>query len=386
MLKSAILIFILTNCIKTATATANDSICLKQIVELLEEYAPLNTATDWDNVGLLVEPSDPLYVNRALITNDLTEAVLSEALAKKVNLIISYHPAIHPHIDKPLRRLTQSDWKQRSIVKCIENKIAVYSPHTTWDSIDGGINDWILEQFDAILVKSVRATKALATPSGYTKVLQVNVYEGRSERKRFVDLLKEIQNVNFLGEEENELNSSMTNFEFLTDENGVLSLMDLLRTIYGQDVVSTVRIYDQDRPLIKNVGLGRIGTLKAPLKISDIVTKLKSFLNMKSMRIALANGKSMNDTVSVLAIGAGSSTGLLNDVEADLIITGEITHHEILHETHRGVSLIVTDHSYTERPFINRFIDQFGKLLKKHNAPQIELIKSGADRDPLQYI
>jgi len=75
---------------------------LKQLVERLEEYAPLNTAKyctfdslkDVDNVGLLVEPTEPIVVKRVLVTNDLTEPVLNEALENKVNMIISYHPPI----------------------------------------------------------------------------------------------------------------------------------------------------------------------------------------------------------------------------------------------------------------------------------------------------
>ena len=130
---------------------------LSNIVKRLEEYASLKTACYsklcnatlyylnenlgfrvlwpsifislvWDNVGLLVEPSGKLLVERVLITNDLTEPVFGEALSKNVNFIISYHPVIF----EPLKRLTQSEWLQRSIVKCIENRIAVYSPHTTW--------------------------------------------------------------------------------------------------------------------------------------------------------------------------------------------------------------------------------------------------------------
>lgn len=116
---------------------------LKQLVRRLEEYAAPHVAYDSDNVGLLVEPSDPLYVKRLLVTNDLTEPVLEEAISREVQLIVSYHPAIYA----PLKRLTQAEWKQRSIVKCIERHIAVYSPHSTWDSIDGGINDWILQAF-----------------------------------------------------------------------------------------------------------------------------------------------------------------------------------------------------------------------------------------------
>ena len=58
----------------------------------------------------------------------------------------------------------------------------------------------------------------------------------------------------------------------------------------------------------------------------------------------------------------------------------------VLFQVHRGVSIIVTDHSNTERPFINAFIDKFKELLNKHNDPQIDLIKSEADRDALEYI
>ena len=125
------------------TLKALDSMDLKLVVKRLQEYAPLSIACDWDNVGLLVEPTDPLKVERILLTNDLTEPVLEEAIKKNANMIISYHPAIF----NPLKRLTQVEWKQRSMVKCIEKRIAVYSPHTTWDSVDGGINDWILKAF-----------------------------------------------------------------------------------------------------------------------------------------------------------------------------------------------------------------------------------------------
>ena len=46
----------------------------------------------------------------------------------------------------------------------------------------------------------------------------------------------------------------------------------------------------------------------------------------------MANGKTLDDTVKVIAVGAGTSSNLLNNVNADFIITGEISHHEIMHE------------------------------------------------------
>ncbi len=121
---------------------------LKLVVKSLQYYGKPHTACDWDNTGLLVEPSGKLLVKKILLTCDLTEPVFTEALAKSINLIISYHPAIS--YQTPLKRLTQSNWEERSIVKCIENRIAVFSPHTTWDNKDGGINDWIMQAFGII--------------------------------------------------------------------------------------------------------------------------------------------------------------------------------------------------------------------------------------------
>jgi len=46
--------------------------------------------------------------------------------------------------------MTQTDWKKLSILGYIEKRIAIYSPHTTWNSIDSGFNDWGLKLFGVI--------------------------------------------------------------------------------------------------------------------------------------------------------------------------------------------------------------------------------------------
>lgn len=135
---------------------------------------------------------------------------------------------------------------------------------------------------------------------------------------------------------------------------------------------------------MKNVGLGRLGTLVKPIKISDLVNRVKNYLNMKTFRLALANGKDLDDYVSTIAVGAGCCSDLLNDVKADFIITGEFLHEEILHECSRGISMILTDHSNTERGyqqiFKKRLIDALGS-----SNQSIEIIVSSVDRDPLEY-
>ena len=70
--------------VKLSTQTNQESnlMDLKLVVKRLQEYANINLACDWDNVGLLVEPSDKLLVKKILITNDLTEPVLEESIKK----------------------------------------------------------------------------------------------------------------------------------------------------------------------------------------------------------------------------------------------------------------------------------------------------------------
>lgn len=76
---------------------------LAEMVSELEKFAPLDLAEIWDNVGLLVEPSTPRLITKALLVNDLTEAVMEQAIASSVELIISYHSIICG----PLNRVTQ---------------------------------------------------------------------------------------------------------------------------------------------------------------------------------------------------------------------------------------------------------------------------------------
>ncbi len=61
----------------------------------------------------------------------------------QVNMILSYHPPIFV----PMKRLTQSSWKERIVVRCAENRVAIYSPHTSYDAVQGGVNDWLLKLF-----------------------------------------------------------------------------------------------------------------------------------------------------------------------------------------------------------------------------------------------
>ena len=111
-------------------ATVND------LVELLEELMPSNLAEDWDNVGLMVGRKGKT-VKRILLALDLSKEVVEQAIAQKIDMIITHHPAIF----KKLKRVVDNDWQQDLLLTLMENGIAVYSAHTNLDCVSTGVND-----------------------------------------------------------------------------------------------------------------------------------------------------------------------------------------------------------------------------------------------------
>ena len=114
-----------------------------ELVLAMEAVAPRRLAAAWDNTGLLLgDPSREL--RRALLTIDLTHAVLDEAIAAKCQAIIAYHPPIF----EPLKQLTAMHAHEQILLRCAENKIAILSPHTALDAVCGGMTDWLADLID----------------------------------------------------------------------------------------------------------------------------------------------------------------------------------------------------------------------------------------------
>ena len=106
------------------------------IIKYLETKYPKSLAYDWDNVGLQVGSLNK-KTKSILITLDVTKEVIKEAIAKKVDLIISHHPLIF----KPLMSLSIESPRGWMINQLIKNDIALYTMHTNYDLADGGMND-----------------------------------------------------------------------------------------------------------------------------------------------------------------------------------------------------------------------------------------------------
>ncbi|XP_060074607.1 NIF3-like protein 1 [Ylistrum balloti] len=339
---------------------------LQSVVGLLHQYASPKLAGNWDNVGLLVEPTDPHEVKRLFLTNDLTPPVLDEAIGEKADMILSYHPPLFSAV----KRLTQANWKDRVITKCIENRIAVFSPHTSYDALDGGVNDWLISAFDLQDKSPIELTEMPNKKFSKKRIFTVpndlapKLVQGLSSIKGTVTtsiaVEPDLVQISFLGNQEN-----------ASDVMAVIG--DHLKAI------KSVESYDLQKVVWPGYGMGRKGTLKEPLSLEDAVSIVKKHTNLKHVRLAISPGESV---VKSVAVCAGSGGSVLRNVPVSLYVTGEMSHHEVLHAVHSGTSVILCDHSNTERGYLNVLKQELNRLFKE----KIDIVISSKDQDPLEIV
>ena len=105
---------------------------IQQLVDLMQEIAPSELGEAWDNVGLLVgDRSGGLA--RVMLCIDLTEAVLAEAIRKRADAIVAYHPPIFT----ARKRITDEDAGGRILLAAIAAGIAIHSPTASGTVIAG---------------------------------------------------------------------------------------------------------------------------------------------------------------------------------------------------------------------------------------------------------
>ncbi|TRY74203.1 hypothetical protein DNTS_004368 [Danionella cerebrum] len=331
---------------------------LKTVLDVLEQLAPLSLAESWDNVGLLVEPSKPRPIKTILLTNDLTGEVMDEAETMRCDLIVSYHPPLF----RPIKRLLQKDWKQRLAVRAIEAGIAIFSPHTTWDSVEGGVNDWLVGGMG----------------SGKVSVLMPAVSsEAQKHRLEFSCLNEE------------ELNSLLKRLwkiegsEHFQSSRISSSLTAVVQVLLSHPLVSSsLNITQVQQPPLLGCGQGRLSVLDEPVSVSTALQKMKKHLGLAHVRLALGEQQTLESEVKTVAVCAGSGASVLQGAKADLYITGEMSHHEVLDAVARGTSVILSDHSNSERGFLSVFRERL--VMRLGDAVTIAI--SQKDRDPLQVI
>jgi dinuclear metal center YbgI/SA1388 family protein len=122
-----------------------------EIVNFLEEFAPPTLAEDWDNVGLLVGDGTQ---NASTLMTCLTISpdVAAEAVQRNAGMIVTHHPVLF----RPVQRLTSETTEGRMLLDLITKGIAVFSPHTAYDSAKDGINQQLAELFQLNNIQALR--------------------------------------------------------------------------------------------------------------------------------------------------------------------------------------------------------------------------------------
>src|SRR5690554_4860082 len=113
----------------------------KDLIAAMEKLAPEYLAAEWDNVGLQIGSMED-DVKKILVTLDVTEAVIDEAIEENIDIIISHHPFIF----KAINNITMNDTKGRIINKLIKNDINLYVSHTNMDIAENGLNDMLAKK------------------------------------------------------------------------------------------------------------------------------------------------------------------------------------------------------------------------------------------------
>lgn len=112
-----------------------------QIIECLEAFAPLRYQEHYDNAGLLVGNAG-VELSNALLTLDVTEEVMAEAIRENCNLVIAHHPVIWGG----LKKITGSTWVERVVMEAIRHDIAIYAAHTNLDNVRLGVSNRICDR------------------------------------------------------------------------------------------------------------------------------------------------------------------------------------------------------------------------------------------------
>ena len=355
------------------------------LISAFESFAPTYLANEWDNVGLLVG-TPGWSANKILLTIDLTEAVLEEAIKMKVDAIVSYHPPIF----NPLKSVTDGSFKERVVLDAISNKIAIYSPHTALDVANGGVNDWIVAGIGKGDVRALRPFGNLP-PDEECKLVtfcpedkieelrlalssvgcgRIGNYDQCSFATTGTGTFVGGEGTNPTHGEAGELQRVLEcKFEMVVSKASLSLAIQALRQFhpYEEPALEVHELGERPR---RDMGIGRRVLLDRPIQIDGLARKLKKHLGVGYVRVAPAVGK--NDRAQVQTIGlcagaGGSVCKLAIDDGCDVYITGEMTHHRVVEATAQGCTVMLTGHTNSERGYLPKLKEQLKGLIPKAN-------------------
>lgn len=362
---------------------------IKDITAYLESLAPSATQESYDNSGLIVGNPDS-EINGALISLDCTEEIVDEALAKGVNLIISHHPIVF----KGLKRLNGKNYVERTVIKAIQNNIALYAIHTNLDHYIHGVNREIVNRLKLTNVQVLQPSKE--------QLVKLVTYVPVAHREQVLSALFEAgageignysecsfsqsgegtfraneEAVPFVGkvderhtEQEVKIETILPNFA----KNKVLKAL-LYAHPYEEVAYDLIPLLNE----WSTVGSGMIGELAQPMDELAFLKEVKSTFNCGVIRHTALREK----PISKVAVCGGAGGFLLQTAKAkgaDVFITADYKYHEFFDA--EGQIIIADIGHYESEQFTTNLLADI--ITKKF--PKFALHLTGLNTNPIKYL
>lgn len=361
---------------------------IQDICSILEEWAPIKLAYPNDTVGLVLG-SKEWEITKVMICLTITDDIVTEALQKKVKLIISHHPLIY----QPLYKIVHTNPYQKRIAQLIANEIACYTCHTNLDVAEKGLN-YILAQklglsniTGLLPVEHAKLCKLVTfVPKNHLEKVRnavCNCGAGIIGEYAFCSFntsgtgtfLPSDKAHPFLGKVGKINEEKEERFEVIVPMEIIDNIVEALIETHPYEEVA----YDIYPLLNKNykITLGVKGTMKKNISLDELSQLVKEKLNLPYVRVV---GKP-NQKVNNIAVIGGSSGGEIKNIpyNIDVLITGDVKYHLALECTERGLAIIDAGHFGTEYPIVEGITNYINKKL-----PLLEVIIP-EEKDPFWY-
>lgn len=362
---------------------------IRNIIKVLEQFAPKSLQESYDNSGLLIGHMDD-DIDKLLITLDVTEEVLNEAIQKKCKLIISHHPLIFGG----LKSITGKNATERIVEQAIKNNIAIYAIHTNLDNVDKGINAIICDKIGLrnrkILAPKKEILRKLVTfcPLDFAEKVREAIFKAGAGH------IGDYDSCSFNASGKGSFRGSEKSNPFV-GEKGKLHYEDEVRietvypVYYENEILKALfeaHPYEEvayDIYFLGNkferVGAGMIGELEKEVDEVEFLKNLKQVFNTACIRHSELLGKK----IKRVAVCGGSGSFLINNAksaEADIYITGDVKYHDFFEAEGK---MIIADIGHFESEqyakeliysVLNENFSNFAVLISEMNTNSVNYI------------
>lgn len=361
---------------------------VQDVINYLEELAPLNYAEDFDNVGLLVGDKSA-SVTGVLVTLDTLEEVVDEAIQNNCNLIVTFHPIIF----KGLKKITGKNYVERVVLKAIKKDIAIYAIHTALDNAFTGVNHQICEQLGLInrnvLLPQPRTIKKLVTfvPNAQVENLRSALFNagagaiGNYNNCSF--------NVNGTGTFEGNENSNpvvgergITHYENETQVSVTYARHiegKVLKALFSEhpyeEVAYEITTLENNN---QHIGMGMIGEFENSMDEKKFLSFLKERMQTNSIRHTALRDKPIKK-VAVLGGSGSFAIGAAKAAGADAFVTADLKYHDFF-TAENNIILADIGH-YESEQFTKKLLVSY--LTKK--ITNFAIVLSDKNTNPVQY-